>query len=107
MADESSVPPIKPAAVFKRSAHKYFNWEGYFAGMYVSAVRAVTGAFLAFSGTQTAEAMAPVAMAHVGLTLQQAAAAGVSALIFDIIRYVNLKPIPDIKEEESDEPLTS
>lgn len=99
MPEEAPVESVKPAPVFRKSATKFFNWEGYFAGMYVSAVRAMTGAFLAFSGTQTAEALAPVAMAHVGLTLQQAAAAGISALVFDIIRYVNLKPLPDVKEE--------
>ncbi len=78
---------------------KVFNWSGYWAGMYVSAVRATTGAIMAFSGTQAAEAVAPVAMANVGLSVQQACAAALSALFFDVIRYINLKPVPDAKEE--------
>lgn len=99
MDDETPAEAPKTLPVFKKSATKYFNWAGYWAGMYVSAVRACTSAFLAFSGTQTAEAFAPVALANVGLSIQQAAAAGLTALVFDIIRYVNLKPLPDVKEE--------
>lgn len=94
--DPAETPP--PSKVFKTNPVRVFNWEGYFAGMYVSAVRAVTGALLAFAGTQTAEAVAPIAMAHVGLTFQQASAAAISALLFDIVRYVNLKPLPDVKD---------
>ena len=96
--------PEAPAKVFKSNPVKVFNWDGYFAGMYVSAVRATTGAILAFAGTQTAEAVAPVAMAHVGLTIQQAAAAAISALVFDIIRYINLKPIPDVQQVDQPNP---
>lgn len=96
------VPPVAPPPkVFKKDPVKVFNWRGYFDGMRVSAIRAMTGALLAFSGTQTAEAIAPVAMAHIGLTVQQAAAAAISALVFDVIRYINLKPEPDLKEDSS------
>ena len=99
MNEEIPAPqPAPKTGVMKSSATQYFNWEGYFSGMYVSAIRAASGAFLAFSGTNTVEAVAPVAMAHIGLSLQQAAAAAFSALLFDVVRYVNLKPLPDVQQ---------
>lgn len=81
--------------ISKKSPHRVFNWSGYLAGMWVSAVRAGTGAFLAFGGTHTAEAMAPEALAHIGINWKQAVAGALSALVFDVVRYINLKPIPD------------
>jgi hypothetical protein len=99
---EEIAPILLPQAkVFKRDPARVFNWRGYFAGMWVSSVRAATGAALAFSGTQSAEAIAPVVMNHVGMTWKQAVAAAISALIFDVIRYINLKPVPDLKEDSS------
>lgn len=87
------MPDITP--ISKKSSTKFFNWGSYFRDMYVSAVRASTGAFLAFAGSNTAEAMAPTALHDVGMNWQQALVAAASALIFDVVRYVNLKPIPE------------
>lgn len=86
----------------KQSPHRVFNWSRYFADMYVSAVRASTGAFLAFAGTNTAEAIAPESLAAIGMNWKQAIAAAVAALIFDVVRYVNLHPIP---QEETAPPF--
>lgn len=94
------MPDITP--ISKRSANRYFNWSAYFRDMYVSAIRAGTGAFLAFAGTNTAEAVAPEVLAHVGMDWKQAIAAALSALIFDVVRYINLHPIP---EEETAPPF--
>lgn len=88
--------------ISKKSATRVFNWSGYFSGMYVSAVRAASGAFLAFAGTNTAEAIAPTVLAAVGMNWKQALAAAAAALIFDVVRYVNLHPIP---EEETVPPF--
>lgn len=79
----------------KSSPNRVFNLSKYFADMYVSAVRASTGAFLAFSGTNTAEAIAPDTLAAVGMNWKQALAAAAAALVFDVVRYVNLRPIPE------------
>src|SRR5690349_1532125 len=87
------VPDITP--ISKRDATRYFNWRGWLRDMYVSAIRASTGSFLAFAGTNTAEALAPEALAHVGMDWKQAIAAAFSALIFDVARYINLRPLPE------------
>lgn len=81
----------------KKSASRVFNFGQYFRDMYVSGIRAATGAFLAFAGTNTAEAIAPDSLAAIGMSWKQAAAAAIAALIFDIVRYINLNPLP--KEE--------
>jgi hypothetical protein len=87
------MPEVTP--ISKRCANKYFNWSSYFRDMYVSAVRAGTGAFLAFAGSNTAESVAPDVLQGVGMNWQQALAAAVSALVFDLVRYVNLHPLPE------------
>lgn len=86
------MPDVTPLS--KRSPTRVFNWTGWLRDLYVSAVRASTGAILAFSGTNTAEAIAPLALQNISMSWQQAAAAGISALVFDIVRYVNLHPLP-------------
>lgn len=86
------MPGLTP--ISKKSATKVFNFRRYFLDMYVSVVRAGTGAFLAFAGTNTAEAMAPFALDNIGMNWKQATAAGISALIFDLARYINLHPLP-------------
>ena len=83
----------------KNDPTRFFNWSQYFRDMYVSAVRASTGAFLAFSGSNTAEAMAPEVLANLGMSWKQALAAALSALVFDVVRYINLKPVPDQTDE--------
>jgi len=86
------VPDVTP--ISKSSPNRVFNWSAYLRDMYVSAVRASTGAFLAFGGSNAAEAIAPDALHSVGMNWQQAVVAAVSALIFDVVRYINLHPLP-------------
>ena len=86
------MPDLTP--ISKRSPDRVFNWGAYGRDLYVSAVRAGTGAILAFSGTNTAEAMAPEVLHNISMSWQQAVAAGISAMLFDIIRYINLHPLP-------------
>jgi len=88
----ASVPDITP--ISKRDATRYFNWGAYLRDMYVSAVRAGTGAFLAFAGSNTAEAIAPDALHNIGMDWRQAVAGALSALVFDVVRYINLHPLP-------------
>jgi hypothetical protein len=90
--------------ISKKSATKYFNWRGYGRDMYVSVVRAGTGAILAFSGSNTVEAMAPEVLRNVGMDWRQAVAAGVSAAVFDMVRYINLHPLPPEEIEEECSP---
>lgn len=96
------MPEITP--ISKKSATKFFNWRQYFRDMYVSAVRASTGAVLAYSGSNTAESIAPQLLQNVGMSWKQAVVAGISALVFDVIRYVNLHPLPPEETFESDSP---
>jgi hypothetical protein len=93
------MPDITP--ISKKSATKYFNWRQYFRDMYVSAVRAGTGGILAYSGSNTAEAMAPELLNNIGMSWKQAVVTGISALIFDLVRYVNLHPLPPEESYES------
>lgn len=77
------------------TTRKFVNWRAYFEGMYVKSIQASTGAFLAFAGSNTAEAVAPTSLSGLGLSWKQAVVAAVSALVFEVIRYVNAKPLPD------------
>ncbi len=86
------MPDITP--ISKKSATKFFNWKQYFRDMYVSAVRAGTGAVLAYSGSNTAESIAPELLHNVGMSCKQAVVAGISALLFDVMRYINIHPLP-------------
>ncbi len=84
----------------KRSSARFFNWEKYFQDMYVSAVRAVTGAVLSFGGSNAAENVAPVILDGVGMNWKQALIGLGTVLVFDLCRYVNLKPLPDLQPTE-------
>jgi hypothetical protein len=77
------------------NARKFRDWRSYFEGMYVNAVKAATGAFLSFAGTNTAEAIAPVALENVGMNWQQAIITAASVLVIEVVRYINAKPLPD------------
>jgi hypothetical protein len=98
--------PVSPAKISKRSATKVMNWAGYFRDMRVSVVRAVSGSFVALGGSNGVEQMAPVIAHGVGISFKQAVGMAISVAFFDIMRYVNLKPEPDIKED-SQPPLDS
>jgi hypothetical protein len=87
------MPDITP--ISKKDSTRYFNWRRWISDWYVSAVRAGTGAFLAFSGTNTAEAVTPVSWAIKGMDWKQAACAALGAILFDTFRYINLKPLPE------------
>lgn len=91
--------------ISKRSPTKFFNWRQYFRDMYVSGVRAVTTAILAFGGTNAAENVAPIAAHGVGLSWLQGVISLVSVLFFDVVRYVNIHPLPpeEIYENENDQ----
>ncbi len=93
------MPDITP--ISKKSATKFFNWRQYFRDMYVSAVRASTGAFLAYGGSNTAESIAPSLLHDVGMSWKQAVVSGIAALIFDIVRYINVHPLPPEEVMES------
>lgn len=86
--------PEDRTPISKKSATRFFNWRQYFRDMYVSGVRAVTGSVLAFSGTNTAESVAPRALEDVGLDWKQAVAGTLCVLLFDLMRYINLHPLP-------------
>ncbi len=79
---------------------KYLDWKSWFEGMYVNAIKSATGAFLAFAGTNSVEAVAPAVFSGVGLNWKQAAGAFLSVLILEIVRYVNAKPLPEARVEE-------
>lgn len=91
------MPELTP--ISKRCSTSYFNWRLYFRDMYVSAVRASTGAFLAFAGSNTAESIAPVVLDGIGMNWRQAIAAAISALVFDVMRYINVNPLPKEVQE--------
>jgi hypothetical protein len=93
------MPEVTP--ISKKSDTKYFNWHRYFLDMYVSAVRAGTGAFLAFAGTNTAEALPLDVLQNIGMNGKQAIAAGVASMLFDMVRYINLKPLPPEETAET------
>jgi hypothetical protein len=77
---------------------KYLDWKSWFEGMYVNAIKAGSGAFLAFAGTNTLEAAAPQLLAKLGLNWQQALGAFASVMVIEVVRYINAKPLPEEKE---------
>lgn len=83
-----------------KQVRKYLDWRNWFEGMYVNAIKSSTGAFLAFAGTNSVEAVSPNFFAGVGLNWKQALGAFLSVLILEIVRYVNAKPLPSSIEEE-------
>lgn len=82
------------------SVKKYLDWKSWFEGMYINAIKSGTSALLAFAGTNTAEAAAPV-FAGLGLNWKQALGAFASVMFIEVVRYVNAKPIPEEKIEET------
>jgi hypothetical protein len=83
-----------------KTVKKYLDWKSWFEGLYNNAIKAGTGAFLAFAGTNTAEAAAPTLLAGVSFNWKQAAAACVSVMVIEAVRYINTKPKPEEKVEE-------
>ncbi len=102
MADDIPVQPVAPAKISKRSPDKVMNWTGYFRDMRVSVIRAVSGAFVAMSGSNTAEKLAPILAENVGMSLKQAIGMALSVAFFDIMRYVNINPQPPVIEENNE-----
>lgn len=74
---------------------RFLNWRAYFQGMYARCIQAATGAFLAYCGSNTAEGVAPEWLHNVGLSWKQGLVIAVAVLLFEVIRYVNAKPMPD------------
>jgi len=66
--------------------------------MYVSVVRAFTGAIIAFGSSNAAEGAARrmdvESLQHVGLDWKQACMMLAGTIIFDLARYVNVNPLP-------------
>lgn len=93
-----------PDAVVKQ-ARKLLDWKAWFTGMYVNAIRAGSGAMLGFVGSNVAEGLAPEALKNLGLSWKQALLAGGCALLIEVLRYINAKPLPDERSIESGAPF--
>ena len=87
-----------------KTTRKFLDWRSWLEGMYVNAIKSATGAILTFAGTNTAEAIAPTALAHVGLNWKQAVAAAGTIFAFEVIRYINAKPLPETVSADASTP---
>ena len=77
---------------------KYLDWKGYFEGLYLSWVKTVTTSALAFLGTNGAE---KIGLHGVGIDLKQLAGLAASITVWEVIKYLNAKPLPDTISYES------
>ncbi len=79
------------------SIKKYFDWRSWLEGFYLSWIKTVTTTLLAAFGSNAAEQLG---VSGVGLNLKQDGSVLVSLTIFEVLKYLQTKPMPDVKTEE-------
>lgn len=79
---------------------KYLDWKGYFEGLYLSWIKTLTTSLITYGGTNAIEQTGVKAMKGIGMTWEQGLAMLVAITFWEIIRYLNQKPMPEEKEEQ-------
>lgn len=83
--------------------HKYLDWKSYFVGLYLSWIKSLTTTLIALGGTNAAESMG---VKGVGISWQQACGVFFGITFWEIVKYVNAKPLPDTREEQVETTIT-
>lgn len=78
--------------------HKYLDWRGWLRGLYLNWIKSLTTTLISFGGTNAVDYLG---MKGVGINLEQAASLLVSITLWEVVRYLNQKPEPEEKTEET------
>lgn len=77
---------------------KYLDWRGYFEGLYLNWIKAITTTGLAYFGTN---AVGAAGLPHLAINAKQAGALFLSITVVEVFKYLNAKPKPEtITENE-------
>lgn len=82
------------------SIRKYIDWRGYLEGLYLSWIKTVTTTLLAFFGSNGVEHMGIETFKGVGLSWKQAGSMLITITVFEVLRYLQAKPLPETKTME-------
>ncbi len=71
---------------------KLIDWRGYFLAFYRSWIQSLTSTLIALGGTNAVESMG---MTGVGLNAKQASGVFIGITFWEIVKYLQAKPLPD------------
>ncbi len=83
---------------------KLLDWRGYFTALYKSWIHNLTSTLIALGGTNAVESMG---VQGVGLNWKQASGVFIGITFWEIIKYLNAKPMPDTVEVTFDTTQTT
>lgn len=82
---------------------QYLDWRGYFLALYKNWIHSLTSTLIALGGTNVVESMG---IKGVGLNWQQAVGVFLGVTFWEVVKYLNSKPLPETVEEVVETTIT-